>query len=384
MKIKTKTLIGLIGLMYSLLACRLEGNMATIRGSLRLAPYKVTFNKNNSDAGSTEAFPRTRSIPIPKPDPNFPYLTEYKSTVSFYSGMPLPPTRIGYTFTGWNTKADGSGTAFTENTAVKGNITVYAQWVQWAEIKFEMAAIPAGTFMMGSPGTEPGRYTDETQYQVTLSAFNICKYQVTQEFYQLVMGSNPSYFDSNPSSGEVQGRRPVENVSWYNAVSFCNELSKLEGLNPAYTISGTDVTWNRSANGYRLPTEAEWEYACRAGTTTAFNNGVTQNWQNSAAVNELGWYSSNSGSRTHEVGKKQANKWGLYDMHGNVYEWCWDWYGTYPNTAETDPAGPSSGSYRVRRGGGWDSIAQNARSAYRVYGNPSNWGYRIGFRLACP
>jgi formylglycine-generating enzyme required for sulfatase activity len=174
-----------------------------------------------------------------------------------------------------------------------------------------------------------------------------------------------------------QDNEPVVLVSWYDAVEYCNWRSRKEGLTPAYIIGGTNVTLNRGVNGYRLPTEAEWEYACRAGTSTPYSSGNS--------VDSAAWYADNSGDTTHAVGTKQANAWGLYDMHGNVEEWCWDWYGDYSSAAQTDPEGPaSSGSYRVRRGGGWYYYGQVLRSAFRIYGSPS---YRIsflGFRVCRP
>jgi len=261
--------------------------------------------------------------------------------------------------------------------------------------------IKPGTFTMGSPVGEPGRNNDEVQHQVKLTkGFYMSKYQVTQEQYQAVMGSNPSWFQpsngENPASGEEQGRRPVEQISWYDAIVFCNKLSIEERLNPVYTISGTTnpdwwgpiptssnpiwdaVTVNWNANGYRLPTEAEWEYACRGGTTTAYSYGNTAN-------GDYMWYDVNSNSSTHEVGKKLPNPWGLYDMHGNVYEWCWDWYDDYEGSV-TDPKGPgtpnmSYGAVRVIRGGCWVSDAQCARSAYRGGNGPWDGDDSIGFRL---
>ena len=264
-----------------------------------------------------------------------------------------------------------------------------------------MAAIPAGTFTMGSPTTEPHRFIDEIQHQVTLSGFKMGVYQVTQELYQAVMGTNPSYFHGGsgrePASGEVQGRRPVERVSWYDALVFCNKLSVMEELSPAYSINGStdpaawgtvptslsgNSTWNAAivvsgSTGYRLPTEAQWEYACRAGTTTAYNTGAD-------ISDDIGWYNSNSNNMMHEVGKKPANEWGLYDMHGNMYDWCWDWEGTYPSMAETDPTGPNSGSGRVVRGGYFRASTRNIRSAYHTYSLPSSRYYGYGFRLVCP
>jgi len=284
------------------------------------------------------------------------------------------------TFSGYSlTDADaGNYTLLAQPTSVTANI----------EGMIDMVPIPAGTFMMGQTSI-----TDATpEHSVTLSGFYMGKYQVTQEQYQAVMGSNPSSFNSSPQAGETQGKRPVERVSWYDALVFCNKLSTMEGLTPAYSISGstdpavwgsvpasTNATWNTvvivaGSNGYRLPTEAEWEYACRAGTTTAYNTGET-------ISDNTGWYDGNSGNKTHEVGLKPANAWGLYDMHGNVYEWCWDWYGTYASGAQTNPTGASSGSNRVIRGGSWVVIGRYLRSAIRIIGDPSVRVYDLGFRL---
>jgi formylglycine-generating enzyme required for sulfatase activity len=255
----------------------------------------------------------------------------------------------------------------------------------------ETVWINPGTFTMGSPSTEATSINDERpQHLVTLTkGFYMGKYPVTQDQYEAVMGVNPSYFSSNPALGEVQGRRPVEQVTWFDAIEFCNKLSELEGFDPVYTITGrtplsgypitnATVTADFSKNGYRLPTEAQWEYACRAGTTTAYNTGGDTISENT------GWYATNSGNRTHEVGKKPANAWGLYDMHGNVYEWCWDWHDYYTDTAKIDPEGVSSGSNRVRRGGTWFNTAQYHRSAYRGICNPSDRDDDTGFRVLRP
>jgi formylglycine-generating enzyme required for sulfatase activity len=261
-------------------------------------------------------------------------------------------------------------------------------------IPIEMVQIQAGTFTMGSPTGEANPTTDERpQHQVTLTGFRMGKHPVTQAQYEAVMGTNPSRFKTPVSPETSTANRPVELVSWYDALVFCNKLSANEGLTPAYRISGstdptawgsTNATWNTveivaGSTGYRLPTEAQWEYACRAGTTTAYNTWAT-------ISDNTGWYRTNSGSRTHSVGEKPANAWGLYDMHGNVWEWCWDWYGTYTSGTQTDPAGAVSGIYRVGRGGTWDGRVYDLRSACRIYDSPGSTDRdsSAGFRLVRP
>jgi formylglycine-generating enzyme required for sulfatase activity len=249
----------------------------------------------------------------------------------------------------------------------------------------DVVLIPGGTFIMGSPAGEAGRYDDEVQHEVTVSSFYMGKHEVTEQEYVSVMGTNPV-----PS--HHQGPNfPVTRVSWYDAVEYCNKRSEREGLTPAYTIdrerrdpgntgSSPDgvywtVTWDRSADGYRLPTEAEWEYACRAGTTTAYYTG------NTIGADDA-WYEANSDNRPKEVGKKPANPWGLYDMHGNVSEWCWDWDGDYGRGAQTDPAGAPKGDGRIKRDGSRVAEPRSLRSAFRDSINPDNQ-YRadVGFRV---
>ncbi|MAE71033.1 MAG: serine/threonine protein kinase [Gemmatimonadetes bacterium] len=239
------------------------------------------------------------------------------------------------------------------------------------EIGLEMLRVPAGSFMIGSPPLERGRGEDETQRRVTFSSdFLIAAHELTQAQWKAVMGTEPGSFRGGADL-------PVENVSWLDALHFCNELSARAGLDRAYTIIGTSARWNRNANGYRLPTEAEWEYACRGGTTTHFWPG-----DRDGVLRRIGWYSDNSANRTHAVGRKVANPWGLYDVHGNVWEWCWDLYGDYPSDPAVDPAGPSDGSARTIRGGGWNTVARQCRSASRHHYDPDNYCNIIGFRVA--
>lgn len=248
--------------------------------------------------------------------------------------------------------------------------------------------IEGGSFQMGSPDSEPWRSADETQHTVTVSDFYISAYELTQAEYESVTGENPSNF-----SGEDL---PVENISWLDAIAYCNARSRQEGLTPAYTVEGQNVTWDREADGYRLPTEAEWEYACRAGTETPFN---TENSPSAEEANYYGHYpyeiegnyfsQDNLDTKpglyretTVAVGSFSPNAFGLYDMHGNVSEWVWDYYGAYEAEEQTDPTGPDTGSLRVYRGGGWNDFAKNMRSAYRATLDPGLVSFNIGIRLA--
>jgi formylglycine-generating enzyme required for sulfatase activity len=239
----------------------------------------------------------------------------------------------------------------------------------------KLTLIPKGTFLMGAPPDEEDSEDNERQHVVTISKdFYLGMYEVTQSEYQKVMGNNPSDFqgdkiaERHPKTGRVvkavdSSNYPVESVSWNDAVEFCKRLSALPEERAAGRV-------------YRLPTEAEWEHACRAGSTTAycFGNDATQ-------LSEYAWFSG-SGSTTHPVVEKKPNPWGLYDMHGNVWEWCSDWKGDYPTSAVVDPVGPATGSYRVYRGGGWGFQAASCRSAYRDGNTPARRDYYLGFRLA--
>jgi formylglycine-generating enzyme required for sulfatase activity len=245
----------------------------------------------------------------------------------------------------------------------------------------DFVLIQGGEFTMGSPAPEPERGTDETPHRVTVSSFYIAKSEVTQRDYTVLMNKNPSEFQGDDL--------PVENVTWFDAIRYCNARSVKEKLMSAYVINGETVTWNRNANGYRLPTEAEWEYACRAGTSTPFHTGTTITDTQANCYNNYGYNNNSSGhvtgsyrKTTTAVNSFKANRWGLFDMHGNVGEWCWDWYGEYGTVKQTNPAGADSGTLRVNRGGGWNDFPKHIRAAYRAAAPPDNNSFNVGFRLA--
>lgn len=221
--------------------------------------------------------------------------------------------------------------------------------------------IAPGSFMMGSPEHEPGQGSDETQHEVTLTkGYLIQATPVTQGQWKAMMGSNPSNF---PQGGEDC---PVEGVCWNDCQEFIKRANK------------------KGEYSYRLPTEAEWEYACRAGACTAFFNGEITNKlfsRRDPCLDAIGWYCGNSGKKTHPVAEKKPNAWGLFDMHGNVCEWCQDWYGAYAAMPQVDTRGAALGPGCVVRGGSWSSSSQNCRSASRIYCSPNSRSDFVGFRL---
>jgi len=217
----------------------------------------------------------------------------------------------------------------------------------------EMIYVAGGNFTMGDTFGD-GESDEKPTHTVSLSSFYIGKYEVTQSQWQTVMGSNPSNFKGD--------NKPVEGVNWYDAIEFCNKLSEREGLTPCYSINGANTICDGSANGYRLPTEAEWEYAAKGG-----NSGNGCKYSGSNDLSSVAWYSDNSGSQTHSVGQKQSNELGIYDLSGNVWEWCWDWYNDsyYNSSPGSNPRGAGSGEYRALRGGSWNSSDRGCRVAFR-------------------
>ena len=253
--------------------------------------------------------------------------------------------------------------AFPESWASDWGEDEYGLWMgfTYKGVRHDFRWIEPGTFTMGSPKNEPERDDDETQHEVTLTeGFWLAETTVTQALWEVVMGDNPSHF-----KGE---RLPVEQVSWNDTQRF---ITKMNGMKPELQMC--------------LPTEAQWEYCCRAGTSTPFYFGEQIN---SDLVNFNGNHPYNNGSKseyrrkTVEVKSLPPNDWGLYEMHGNVLEWCRDWFGTYPARQVVDPQGTDSGSSRVLRGGSWINGGGYCRSVYRYYYDPGNRGNSIGFRLA--
>ena len=264
------------------------------------------------------------------------------------------------------TETGGEQTAFTEDSLI---------------------LVEGGTFTMGSPADERQRQEDEVSHEVTVSSFYVDPYEVRQSDYERIMGENPSYF----SGGDL----PVENVTWYEAVEYCNRLSESVGVTPAYTVDGDTVSWDRSADGYRLLTEAEWEYVTRAGTTTIYNVG---NQVHSNLVNFEGSYpylieenyvthrdpdvvTSRNRGETIAVDSLEPNSFGLYNTPGNVADWCFDYYGDYDLENTENSAGVANGSLRVNRGGSYNDFGKHLRSAYRSATNPIDADQNLGFRI---
>lgn len=354
--------------------------------------YTVTFD---SQSATVEANPTSKTVTSPS------------TTVD---ALPTAPTKTGYTFTGWYTGANGTGTEFTASTIVTADITVYAKWTASLLV---MVSVPAGTFQRDGTVANTSTVT---------AAFRMSEKEITVEQFTAVTGlANPSSLFTAVVNG------PVQYTNWYHALVFCNKLSIAEGLTPVYSIIVSGVantnpadwitansgivpitssavwdaaTANWSASGYRLPTEMEWTWAAMGATSGSgdhtggiFTNGYLKEFAGDpdhaatgGAIGDYAWYSVNSGSTTHPVGTKTTNELGLYDMTGNVWEWCWDWYDAYPTGALDNDIfrGAASGTGRVVRGGSWNSEAVFVKFAYRdAYYPYSRYG-SIGFRVVRP
>ena len=299
-------------------------------------------------------------------------------------------------FTGCPNSAGGSGSS--GGAGSTGGTPPADKTYTVGGVSFTMKKIAAVT--NGTVG-----HTDNTgnnaPHTVSLTAYRIGETEVTQELWQAVMGNKPSVFGGSPEGSEVQGKRPVENVNWYQCIAFCNKLSKACNLDPCYTVSGVDfdalnfsdiptsnnTNWNnavcdRSKKGFRLPTEAEWEWAAMGGKNYRWAGTDTK-----SELKNYAWYKNDDGGdangKTHQVKLKSANGYGLYDMSGNVWEWCWDWYSSTTPTGGQDPAGAAAGTRRVRRGGSWGSNANYCTVGLRVGGSPDDRRDDLGLRLAC-
>jgi formylglycine-generating enzyme required for sulfatase activity len=238
-----------------------------------------------------------------------------------------------------------------------------------------MVFVKGGTFQMGS---NDGYSNEKPVHSITVDDFLMGRYQVTQKEWTEVMGSNPSLFKGD--------YKPVESVSWYDAVEFCNKKSELEGLQKCYSGEGEDIACDFSKNGYRLPTEAEWEYAARGGNLAngldlRNGNKTYYKYSGSNTIDDVAWYSCNSGNKTHPVGRKQANELGIYDMSGNVCEWCYDRYVPYYNDSYIKQRSSLSSRTRINKGGAWIFDANNCRVAFRDSDYPDDSFDLIGFRL---
>ena len=356
------------------------------------AKYTVTFNAN----GGSEVAPQ---------------VVESGNAAT----KPTDPTKDGWVFAGWYTSADGgktlTDTAYDFDTPVAGDITLYAAWNGRDSdgtivLRNKVMSKTSEVQVLSTAVDLASLYNADSNSKIfvenrvdSIQPFVMGQYEVTQQLYFAVMGKNPSGFKTGTENEEPkEGGLPVEKVSWYDAVVFCNKLSELMELEPVYSKGGTtdtsewgevpdssnkdwdEITCNWNASGYRLPTEAEWELAARGGNKDADPWKYTYAGTNEEdTLKNYAWYSGNSSRKTHEVGTKAANGLKLYDMSGNVMEWCWDWWASIE--AGTASGGAASGSYRVFRMGGWNLIAYYCAVSDRSFDNPYYCDSNLGFRL---
>jgi len=278
-------------------------------------------------------------------------------------------------FRTFNVRSEGFDIEIVQKTLVPSAVTELSVDLLSVDFKTDFVYVAGGTFSMGSAY---GFSFEKPVHAVTVSDFFMAKTEVTQKEFKELMGFNPSNFKGD--------NLPVEQVTWYDALAFCNAKSRKEGLKEVYTVSwvrkdsdgnitSADVSVDWSASGYRLPTEAEWEWAARGGKSSC---GYTYAGGNDAG--SVAWYDGNSRGKTQAVGTKSPNELGIYDLSGNVWEWCWDWWEGYVSSSQTDPKGPSSGSNRVIRGGSWDYNVSFLRASYRGSYTPNSRYFNIGFR----
>ena len=360
------------------------GKTASCKVTVTLIEYTITYHL---DGGSNHAD------------------NPAKYTVETETITLQPANKADHIFFGWYGNADFSGEKVTQiGKGNSGNKELHAKFI-------EMKMIDIDAVTNGNLGHNDE--SNNTVHTVSLTAYRIGETEVTQELWQAVMNNNPSWFNGDPgkeaADGEEQKKCPVECVSWYHAIAFCNKLSIACGLEPCYTVKDINFDtltfhdlptshnsdWDSalcdwSKNGFRLPTEAEWEWAAMGGTSDKWAGT-----NNKSELKDYAWYKhdgeGNANGKTHEVKKKKANGYGLYDMSGNVWEWCWDRYDSLPNSMEKDYAGAVSGFRRVGRGGNWNGDADSAARAYRSNCTPDGslsyapcYSYSgLGFRLAC-
>lgn len=260
----------------------------------------------------------------------------------------------------------------------------------------EVTIIPASSAAQIIGSEKEGAFIEGRN--VSLTAFQMCRNLVTQELFESVMGYNPGTSNFLATTQEDERLLPVNNVSWYEAIVFCNKLSQQMGFRPCYRISGTadpqtwgeiptssnplwnSVDWDTNADGYRLPTEAEWEFTARGGNTTA--TAWKFPYAGGDSIDTVAWFKDNSASNIHQVGLKHGTAAGINDMSGNVYEWCWDWFARITTGDHVNPIGPENGTNRVRRGGSWLNYARSCSVTYRNCDSPETIYGNIGFRLA--